>query len=562
VIVLVAVSTYLISRAALQPNILDLTVVVVAVRALSLLKGTSRYVERLAGHDVALRTVVDLRTHAYLRSVPQAPAGLARHRVGDVLARVVADVDRLQLALVRGVVPLLGGLIATLVTALIAAWLLPAAAPVAAIGLGVAAVGVPVLAWRLSRTGRNVAGGRPRTPHRRARRRPPGRPRAAAPRAPDTGRAHLDELDAEVVRLDRSAVARGGGADALVQLVLGLTAVGVVLVGVPAVLAGDLDGVVFGALVVLPLAAAEAVGPLPASARSLATAATAARRLREVLDAPAPAPDPARTVDRGATPGHRPDGGRRAFARRRRTPAPRPRPRHRPLSGRAGAGGPRPRPRRPPRPHRRRRRPVGRRQVDPGLPAVRFLDPEAGEVRLDGTELTALTGDAVRDRVALAPQEAHVFDGTIAANLRLAAPEATDAELSAALAAAHLADWVAELPDGLATPVGERGSRLSGGQRHRLALARTLLVGAPLLVYDEPTADLDPVTGRAFLIDALEAAAGRGVVVLTHDLRVLPVVDEVAVLEGGRITARGRHADLLASDAAYAARWHLDRPAH
>ncbi|TVR27995.1 MAG: thiol reductant ABC exporter subunit CydD, partial [Nitriliruptor sp.] len=139
-VVLVAVSTYLISRAALQPNILDLTVVVVAVRALSLLKGTSRYVERLAGHDVALRTVVDLRTHAYLQLLPQAPAGLARHRVGDVLARVVADVDRLQLALVRGVVPLLGGLVATLVTALIAAWLLPAAAPVAVGGLGVAAV--------------------------------------------------------------------------------------------------------------------------------------------------------------------------------------------------------------------------------------------------------------------------------------------------------------------------------------------------------------------------------------------------------------------------------------
>jgi ATP-binding cassette, subfamily C, bacterial CydCD len=559
-VVLVAVSTYLISRAALQPNILDLTVVVVAVRALSLLKGTSRYVERLAGHDVALRTVVDLRAHTYLRLLPQAPAGLGRHRVGDVLARVVADVDRLQLALVRGVVPLLGGLVATLVTVLLAAWLLPAAAPVAVIGLVVAAVGVPLLAWRLARR-----------PERRlavAR----GRLTAelvdvlqAAPELRLVGqlgpaRAHLDDLDAEVVRHDRSAVARGGGADALVQLVVGLTAVGFVLVGVPAVVDGALDGVMLGALVVLALAAAEAVGPLPSSARALATATTAAGRLREVLDAPVPAPDPAVSAvprerrdpggedrDRRGPPGDERLVLDQVTARYPAAPAPavhgldlvvQPG-RTIAVVGRSGAG----------------------KSTLASL-SVRFLDPEAGEVRLGDVPLPGLPGDIVRGVVALAPQDAHVFDGTIAANLRLAAPNASDAELTAALAAAHLADWVAELPDGLGTPVGERGNRLSGGQRHRLALARTLLVGAPLLVHDEPTADLDPVTGRALLLDALHAVGGRGVVVLTHDLRVLPVVDEVVVLEHGSIVARGRHEDLLTSDAAYAARWQLDRPTH
>jgi ATP-binding cassette, subfamily C, bacterial CydCD len=545
-VVLVAVSTYLISRAALQPNILDLTVVVVAVRALSLLKGTSRYVERLAGHDVALRTVVDLRTHAYLRLLPQAPAGLARHRSGDVLARVVTDVDRLQLALVRGVVPLFGGLIATLLTVLIAAWLLPAAAPLAAVGLGVAAVGVPLLAWRLSRA-----------PERRlavAR----GRLTAelvdvlqAAPELRLLGRlrparAHLDVLDAEVVRHDRSAVARGGGADALVQLVLGLTAVGFVAVGVPAVVAGELDGVLLGALVVLALAAAEAVGPLPASARALATAATAAGRLRDVLDAPVPAPEPDEptVMDATESAGDPRLDVVRATARYPAATAPAVHDldlhvepgRILAVVGRSGAG----------------------KSTLANL-AVRFLDPEAGEVRLHDVRLSALAGDTVRGAVVLGPQDAHVFDGTIAANLRLAAPDAVDAELVDALRAARLADWVQQLPDGLATPVGERGDRLSGGQRHRLALARTLLVGAPLLVLDEPTADLDPITGRAFLVDALRAAAGRGVVILTHDLRALPVVDEVIVLNHGRIVARGRHEALLAHDPAYATSWHLQR---
>jgi ATP-binding cassette, subfamily C, bacterial CydCD len=546
-VVLVAVSTYLISRAALQPNILDLTVVVVTVRALSLLKGTSRYVERLAGHDVALRTVVDLRTHAYLRLLPQAPAGLARHRSGDVLARVVADVDRLQLALVRGVVPLLGGLVATLVTVLIAAWLLPAAAPTAAVGLGIAAIGVPSLAWRLSRA-----------PERRLAVARGGLTAElvdvlqAAPELRLLGRLgpardHLDVLDAEVVRHDRSAVARGGGADALVQLVLGLTAVGFVAVGVPAVVAGELDGVLLGALVVLALAAAEAVGPLPASARALATAATAAGRLREVLDAPVPAPEadhPADLDDAELASDPRLDVVR-VTVRYPGAPAPAVHDldlhvepgRTLAVVGRSGAG----------------------KSTLANL-AVRFLDPEAGEVRLNDVRLSALAGDTVRGTVVLGPQDAHVFDGTIAVNLRLAAPDATDAELVAALRAAQLADWVQQLPDGLATSVGERGGRLSGGQRHRLALARTLLVGAPLLVLDEPTADLDPLTGRALLVDALRAAGGRGAVILTHDLRALPVVDEVLVLDQGRIVARGRHEALLADDPAYAARWQLERP--
>lgn len=543
-VVLVAVSTYLISRAALQPNLLDLTVVIVAVRALSLLKGTSRYVERLAGHDVALRTVVDLRVHAYERLVPQAPAGLQRNRIGDVLTRVVSDVDRLQLALVRGVVPLLGGLVASAVVVLLAGLLLPAATAVVAVGLVLAAVAVPALSARLAhRVERELARVR-------------GQLAAelvdvlqAAPELRllgrlDPARRRLDALDAEVTRLDRSAVARGGGADALVQLALGLTAAGLVVVGVPAVTSGALDGVRLGALVVLALGAMEAVGPLPASAQALVTATSAARRLRQVLDAPPPAPDPnvaggpaevtscrshlvvdavtARYPDAPTPAVHELDLG---CAPGRRVA----------VVGRSGAG----------------------KSTLANL-TVRFLDPEAGEVRLDGTALTAMAGDDVRGAVALAPQDAHVFAGTLADNLRLATPDAADDALHAALAAAHLDRWVAELPDGLATTVGERGSRLSGGQRHRLALARTLLTGAPLVVYDEPTADLDPITGRAFLADALRAAGDRGVVVLTHDLRVLPVVDEVVVLEAGRIIARGRHEELLTADAAYAARWRLE----
>lgn len=542
-IVLVAVSTYLISRTALRPNLLDLTAVIVSVRALSIGKGVSRYVERLAGHDVALRVVVDLRLQVFQRLLPQAPAGLARWRSGEVLSRVVADVERLQLALVRGVIPVLGGALASLVVVVIGAALLPAAGPVLLVGLLVAGLGVPLVAWRLAR--------RPEQRLATAR----GALSAelvdllqAAPELRLLGQleaaeARVTHLDAEVVRADRAGIARTGGSDAAVQLVLGLTAVALVLVAVPAVVAGELDGVLLASVLILAIASAEAVGPLPMASRALVTAGTSLARLAEVWDAPPPAPDPA--VTPGVEVAPRPplvlDGVSATYPG---STAPAVRALHLELSpgrrvavvGRSGAG----------------------KSTLASL-SVRFLDPETGVVHLDGTALTRLAGEAVRGTVALSPQDARVLAGTFRDELHLAAPDTEGRYLDAALAAAGLAGFVASLPRGLDTPIGEAGNRLSGGQRHRLALARTLLVGAPLVVLDEPTADLDAVTGRAFLADALAAAGERGVLLLTHDLRALPVVDEVIVLDRGRIVARGHHEQLLASDPAYAARLHLDR---
>ena len=542
-VVLVAVSTYLISRTALRPNLLDLTAVIVSVRALSILKGVSRYVERLAGHDVALRVVVDLRSHAYHRLLPQAPAGLARWRSGDVLARVVTDVERLQLALVRGVIPLLGGGLASLALVVIGTVLLPVAGPILLVGLVAAGLGVPLVAWRLARgPERRLASAR-------------GALTAelvellqAAPELRLLGQlepaeARVGALDTEVVDADRSGVTRTGGSDAAVQLVLGVTVLALVVVGVPAVVDGQLGGVLLASLLVLAVAAAEAVGPLPMASRALVTASTAARRLREVLAAPPPAPDPSEP-QRPTPPGRdAPLVLDRATATYPGSAAPAVHDLSLTLApgqriavvGRSGAG-----------------------KSTLAALSVRFLDPDRGEVRLEDLPLTCLTGEQVRGAVALSPQDAHVLAGTIGDELRLAAPGASEGELAAALAAARLDAFVAELPEGLDTPIGEAGDRLSGGQRHRLALARTLLVGAPLVVLDEPTADLDATTGRAFLADALRSTGERGVLLLTHDLRALPVVDEVVVLEEGRIVARGTHEQLLATDHGYATRVAMD----
>ena len=163
---------------------------------------------------------------------------------------------------------------------------------------------------------------------------------------------------------------------------------------------------------------------------------------------------------------------------------------------------------------------------------LRFLDPEEGRVTLAGSDLRSLRQEDVRRVFGLAGQDAHVFDSTIRENLRLARPQASDAELHDALAKAHLADWVATLPDGLDALVGEDGRRLSGGQRQRLVVARALLADAPVLLLDEPTAHLDPPTAEALVRDVLDAADGKSVLLITHRPEGLDLVDRVVTLAG------------------------------
>jgi ABC-type multidrug transport system fused ATPase/permease subunit len=161
---------------------------------------------------------------------------------------------------------------------------------------------------------------------------------------------------------------------------------------------------------------------------------------------------------------------------------------------------------------------------------LRFLDPESGRVTIGGRDLREFRQEDVRRTFALAGQAAHLFDSTIRENLLLARPAAPEQELELALERARIADWVASLPDGLDTLVGEEGSRLSGGQRQRLAVARALLADAPVLLLDEPTEHLDPPTARALIEDVVESARDRSILLITHRSEGLDLVDEVVTL--------------------------------
>jgi ABC-type multidrug transport system fused ATPase/permease subunit len=185
----------------------------------------------------------------------------------------------------------------------------------------------------------------------------------------------------------------------------------------------------------------------------------------------------------------------------------------------------------------------------------RFVDLSSGTVLLNGRDVAGYDPDDVRAVVAGVAQDPHIFDTTIRDNLRLARLQASDAQLADAANRARLHDWITSLPHGWDTPVGTHGAALSGGQRQRLALARALLADPAVLILDEPTAHLDPETRRALTADLLAATAGRATLLITHDLDGLDQVDEIVVLDHGRVAERGTHAQLIRSGGAYQRLW-------
>ena len=509
-VALIATAGYLISRAAEQPPILSLTTTIVAVRFLALARPLARYLERLSSHDLTLRALGRIRSSVYARIEPLAPAELDAFRRGDLVSRLVGDVDALQGLYLRGLAPPLVAAVVAVACVVVVALASPAAAVALAVGLVLAATAVPLAAFRLARTvGERQAATRAALSSELVELLR-GAPELVAFGSEDDALARVRELDGRLTRLARRDALVAGLADAASILVAGLTTVAVLAIAVSDHEAGTLDRVLIAALALLALSSFDAVAPLPAAARELSGTLASGERVLELLGrepavrdptAPAAASRGAASVTlEGVTARYAPEGSNvlegfdLALPPGRRVA----------LVGPSGAG---------------------KTTVTSLL--LRFLDPVNGRVTIDGRDVRELRQEDVRDTFALAGQDAHVFDSTIRENLRLANREATDDELLAALGRARLREWVETLPEGLDTLVGEDGARLSGGQRQRLVVARALLSDAPVLILDEPTAQLDPDTAEALVTDVLAAADRRSVLLVTHRPEGLDLVDEV-----------------------------------
>jgi ABC-type transport system involved in cytochrome bd biosynthesis fused ATPase/permease subunit len=191
--------------------------------------------------------------------------------------------------------------------------------------------------------------------------------------------------------------------------------------------------------------------------------------------------------------------------------------------------------------------------------ALRFLPYAAGSLALTAVEIAELSGEDCRRVIGLVSQDAHVFDSTLEENLRLARRDATGEQLREALARAQLLDWAERLPAGMATELGDRGARMSGGQRQRLAVARALLADFRVLILDEPGEHLDIATADAIVAELLACTRERATLLITHRLAGLEEIDEVLVLDRGRVIERGTHAELLGLGGRYAEQWQRER---
>ena len=508
---LLATSAWLISRASLQPPIFELDVAIVGVRAFGIGKGVFRYAERLTSHDAAFRALSKLRLAVYDRLAVVAPAGVPAYRRGDLLERLVRDVDATQDLPLRVIVPYASGALVALASVVLAFFILPAAGVVLLVSLLLAATVVP---WITARAAADAE--RATAPER-------GRLNGDVLTLLDgvgdltmagAAQTWLDRLaddDLRISRLSARSARASGLATGLGILLSGGAVVVMLIVAIPALRSGTLVGENLAVLALLPLATYEAVVAMPNAALALGRVRGSAQRVVEVLDAVDPVPDPVAPVSA-------PSGVVGVTIRGRRASWPggsavlEGLDLEVPAGGRVGIVGP---------------SGVGKSTL---LAVLASFLPYEGSVRLGDVELHAMAGHDARGVVGWCPQLPHVFDTSVVENVRLARPDATDEDVRAVLDAVGLGPWLEAQPLGLDSPVGDHGALVSAGQRQRLGVARVLLGGHPVVLLDEPTEHLDEATADVVADELLRALEGRTVLWVAHRPHGLESLDRIVTL--------------------------------
>ncbi len=488
------------------------------VRAFSFIRILARYGERLVGHNATLKLLSDIRAWLFGRLFPLVPFTAANLRHGDLVSRLVADVEALDTLFLVSIAPVVAALVIGAAVTAVLGVLLPAAAGIYALAMVLSIIAVPASYLRLSRPSGETIGLAAAAVRTATLAAIEGHRDLAAAGAIDWAR---EQMAASAIRLAAARRTLAGivtVAAAVVQVLAAIAMLGVLWFGLAAVRDGGLGGPVLVGLLLAVVASFEATATVVRSIGKLGIAMAAAQRLRSMATQQAPiretaAPRPllagGRVVfDRVAFAY---DAGRRVLDEFDLSIA----------SGERiailGASG------------------AGKSTITALL--LRLFDPQSGTISIGGVDLRDAAQNEVHRHVALLAQDAPVFMDSIGNNLRIGRADASDAELWQVLGAARLAAFVRSLPDGLDAIAGETGKTMSVGQARRLCLARTLLSGAEIIVLDEPTSGLDAESETAFLADLATATAGRTVILCTHARLPPGAVDTIYRLDGGCLTA-------------------------
>ncbi|MEO6471540.1 MAG: thiol reductant ABC exporter subunit CydC [Aeromicrobium sp.] len=508
---LLLTSAWLISRAAEHPPVLYLMIAIVSVRAFGVARSVLRYCERLLTHDAAFRLLNEHRLALYITLDEASPAGLPHGRRGDVVSRVVHDVDAFQDRLLRVRIPRSIALVSSLLVTALMAVISPATAAVMTIAILFLVAVIPLIV-----SFSNTADSRETAAFRGDLASEVAQAVVAAPDLIAYGvtsavRDRVRGIDAGLARAQRRFVWLSGLSSALVFTTMGAVVVASARIGVPAVADGRLDRVLLAVLVLAPLGLIEPLDQLGATANiGLSIKESLARvselqKVRPSMDEPIayfPLPDrwdlevhdvrlgwnaalEAAPVDFTLSEGD-------VLG----------------ITGRSGSG-----------------------KSTLACTLLKLISPKGGRIELGGGDIRFMRGLDVRSRIGLMEQDSHIFDTSIRENLRIGKPDASDDELAAALNRAGLSALVQSLPLAIETIVGENGSRLSGGERQRLALARLLLADRKILIFDEPTEHLDELTAESLLDDILRLSPDHSVVIITHSHAVLDRLDNVLRLD-------------------------------
>ncbi|WP_157524067.1 thiol reductant ABC exporter subunit CydC [Microbacterium sp. CH1] len=513
---LLAVSGWLIVSASIVDSLVPLSIAVVGVRFFAVTRAVTRYLERLSGHDAALRQLATTRSDMVRRLIPLSPAGLGATDRGQVLAALVDDVENLQNLPLRVVQPLAVSGVVALGAVGFLAFVSPPAALTLAVCLLVAALAAVGLGWIFGSRAEAAVSAR--------------RAEVSAALVDYFGsldvllafgaeaqaRERIRVADAALRRVVSRASLAQAVAAGVVSLMAGAASVWALAVAAPGLATGAIDAPWLAVAVLVPMVVFEVFGAVPVAAASWRSVRASAERIVDVL--PERMPPELRTdagedvaVDgvpaltlRGAT-AHWP-GGAAALTGIDLDLAPGERVL---VSGASGAG-----------------------KSSLAAALVGFLRVD-GEYRIGDLDAAALSGPSLRRVVGLCEQQPQLFDEDVRQNFLFARDTATDDELLAVLDRVGLAAWVRER-GGLDARVGDRGALVSGGQAQRIALARALLRGFPVLVLDEPTAGVDPEASDALLRDLLQATGEQSVLLISHVAPPAGTVDRVVRIEGGR----------------------------